>query len=238
MFCYNLVLYRDVKGRFMEPPHLKARHSIAAPYPYPYHSQQPTHSKESMETESQEDYVIIQDIETEPEIEAEAEAAMSVTMDESPDESNFEIADMPHTPFVSTPYTDGDQNFNTARTHAKSPWTSGSGFTYSDTRIIEEDDDNFDRRAVPLTPHLSSVNNREELFTSPIRPTFQLDQPFSLPFNSASKKSGFHTDTDTKSSASAIRRVFEDMTSSFSPVEASAKKERLPTRRKVRFSEG
>lgn len=230
-----------MKGRFMEPPHLKAKHSIAAPYPYP--NQQPTYSKESMETESQEDYVIIQDIETEVEREAEAEseaeAAMSLTMDESPDESNFEVEDMPHTPtFTSTPYTDGDQIFNTARTHAKSPWTSGGGFTYSDTRIIEEDENNFDRRPAPVTPHLSSMNKREELFTSPIRPTFQLDQPFSLPFNSASKKSGFHTDTDTKSSASAIRRVFEDMTSSFSPVEASAKKERLPTRRKVRFSEG
>ena len=226
----------------MEPPHLKAKHSIAAPYPYPYPypNQQPTYSKESMETESQEDYVIIQDMETEVEVEAGAgaEAAMSLTMDESPDESNFEVDEMPHTPFISTPYTDGDQIFNTARTHAKSPWTSGSGFTYSDTQIIEENQNNFDRRPAPLTPHLSSMNNREELFTSPVRPTFQLDQPFSLPFNSASKKSGFHTDTDTKSSASAIRKVFEDMTSSFSPVEASAKKERLPTRRKVRFSEG
>ena len=212
----------------MEPPLLKPNHSIPAPYHYP----QPDHPRNSMETEAQEDYVIVQDMETEMEI----EAAVSPTMDELPDESSFEVEDMPHTPIISTPFTDGNQTFNTARTTAKTPWSFGSEFTYSDTRIIE--DDNFDRRPALATPYLSSVNNREGLFTSPVRAPFHLDQPFSLPFNSASKKAGFHTGTDTNSSASAIRRVFEDMTSSFSPVEASARKERLPTRRKVRFSEG
>jgi hypothetical protein len=212
----------------MEPPLLKPTHTIPAPNTY----LQPSSTQEPIVTEAQEDYVIVQDMETE----AETEAAGTSSMDESPYQSSPEEEEMIHTPYVSTPYTDGNQSFNTAMTTAKTPWSSESDFNYTDTRISE--DDNFNKRTPLATPHAASENHREGLFTSPIRSSFQLDPPFSLPFNSASKKTGFLSDTDTKSSASAIRRVFEDMTSNFSPVEASARKERLPTRRKVRFSEG
>ena len=218
----------------MEPPLLKPAHSIPAPNPY----MQSSSTQEPMVTEAQEDYVIVQDMETETdaEVEAEIEAGVTSSMDESPYQSSPEEEEMTHTPYISTPYTDGNHSFNTAMTNAKTPWSSESDFNYTDTRISE--DENFNKRTPLATPHSASENHREGLFTSPIRSSFQLDQPFSLPFNSASKKAGFLSDTDTKSSASAIRKVFEDMTSSFSPVEASARKERLPTRRKVRFSEG
>lgn len=216
----------------MEPPLLKPTHSIPAPNPY----LQPTSTQEPMVTEAQEDYVIVQDMETEAEVEGEIEAGVTSSMDELPYQSSPDEEEMTHTPYISTPYTDGNQSFNTAMTNAKTPWSSESDFNYTDTRIRE--DENFNKRTPLAAPHSASENHREGLFTSPVRPSFQLDPPFSLPFNSASKKAGFHSDTDTKSSASAIRKVFEDMTSSFSPVEASARKERLPTRRKVRFSEG
>lgn len=225
-----IIFQRDVKGRFMEPPLLKPAHSIAAPSSY----LQPSSTQETMITEVQEDYVIVQDMETEAEI--EAGTAVTSSMDESPYQSSLEEEEMQHTPYVSTPYTAGNQSFNTAMTNAKAPWSSESDLNHTDTRI--SDDDNFNKRTPLANPHTASENHREGLFTSPIRQSFQLDPPFSLPFNSASKKAGFLSDTDTKSSASAIRRVFEDMTSNFSPVEASARKERLPTRRKVRFSEG
>ena len=85
-------------------------------------------------------------------------------------------------------------------------------------------------------------NQAEELFSPPSRPSFPQEQPFSLPFQSATKRTGFLTGGltggDVVSSGSAIRDAFQGMTDNFSPVDFSASAGRLPIRRKVRFSEG
>ena len=154
----------------------------------------------------------------------------TVTEDYFPENSSPSIDSMAHTPltsngdrFPSSSDSDGNQLFATAR----GKWSSFR------TEITDSyDGGDSDVPGTELTSR-SRQGQHDAAFSSPARSISQLDQHYSLPFDSAVKKIGFNTG-DATSSDYVIRDAFDG----FSPAGHTTSAGLLPIRRKVRFSEG
>lgn len=201
---------RNVTGRLQVDP----THSLNRPT---FHTYLPTERKNS--PSEQENFASDTDV--------QMTSYSSVAEDSFPGSSSPSFDSMAKTPltskrecYPSSSDSDGDQLYATAR----GKWSSFR------TEISNSYDGGYSD--IPGTA-INSQSRPEMFFASPAVPISQLAQHYSLPFDSAVKKIGFNTG-DATSSDYVIRDAFED----FSPVGHTAGSGFLPTRRKVRFSEG
>ena len=137
--------------------------------------------------------------------------------------------------FLST-FSDGNQSFTSAVSTPRDPIrTSDADFSKS------SDGRSIFKQSIPLSQINHDRNYQDEsLFSPPSSHDALSDnrslQSFSMPFSSAIKKIGFSTGNDVTLSAKTIRGNFLDTSNDLFPIDFNENP--LPTRRKVRFSEG